>query len=136
MTSSAIDPAIAREVFLLRVQEIVSRIEYRPEYEIEVAIDKADRNGRVFLQVLHTRPDAMTGRVGQGKGGKRYLSPHMTESEVVRVAFAACLAYEEHEVREFFRWTPGSGMPARAVFGPHIGVAALYTSADQLDVRP
>ena len=38
-----------------------------------------------------------------GRGGVRWLHEHMSKSDVVRMAFGACLAYEEHEVREFFR---------------------------------
>ena len=127
----------AQQEFLARVQEIAGRVQYREEtYEFEVDIDRADPDGRVFVQLLHERPDANTGVLSQGAGGKRYLSPHMTDSEVVRTMFGAAVAYEEHEVREFFRYRPaGSSKEIRQVFGPHIDTDSLWLVANQLDVR-
>lgn len=121
----------AGRTHLERVRHLVELITYRPEsYRVEVDIDRADPAGRVFIQVLHDRPDAFTGVMGEGKGGKRYLSPHQTDSEIVRTVFSACLAYEEHEVREFFQYR------GKRVFGPHIDVEALATIADDIDIRP
>lgn len=121
--------------FLDVVQDIVSRIEYRKGYRFEVAIDKKDPEGRVYVQLWHTRPDAYTGEPGEGRGGKRYLSPHATDSEIVRTLLGAALAYEEHEVREFFRYRPRFETEARPVFGPHSDVDQLWKVADILDVR-
>lgn len=62
-------------------------------------------------------------------GRKWRLSVHMTKSELVRTIFMACLAFQEHELRERFRYR---GM---AIFGPHIDVDALAETAEAMDRR-
>lgn len=126
--------------WLERVREVVGRIDYRgDDYRFRVEVDAADPEGRVFIQLQHWRPDADTGVMAWGGGGKSYLSPHATVSEIVRRCLGLALAYEEHEVREWFRYLP-EGWPADAepvrVFGPHIDVDALAEVAHRLDVRP
>lgn len=122
--------------FLEIVRDIVRRVEYRDGYRWEVAIDQKDPAGRVYVQLLHVRPDAVTGEIGEGRGGKRYLSPHMTDSEIVRALFGAAKAYEEHEVREWFKYRPRDQQEARPIFGPHGDVDMLWRVADILDIRP
>jgi len=140
VTSTEQTPAeqTVQETWLERVQAVVDRISYRPDtYRWRVEVDQEDPLGRVFVQLQHYRPDAFTGAMAWGHGGKSYLSPHMTEGELVRRLLGAALAYEEHEVREFFMWRPEGTEPGeeRRVFGPHISVSALWDVADQLDVR-
>ncbi|MCW2763870.1 MAG: hypothetical protein JWR85_4071 [Marmoricola sp.] len=116
--------------WLQYVRDLMASVAYRDDtYRYRVEIDQADPHGRVFIQLEHLRPDAFTGELKWGNGGKRYLSPFMTTSEIIRAAFAAALAYEEHEVREWFTYHQ------RRVFGPHIDVDALWTVANDLDIR-
>ena len=75
---------------------------------------------RAYLQVQWTTTCAERGGSYRAHGRKWRLSPHMTRSEVVRTAFMAVLAAEEHEVRENFR------LNGQAVFGPHLGVEDLF----------
>lgn len=120
----------AQAAWLDHVKQVVARVNYRPDsYRFIVAIDQADPAGRVYIQLEHDRPDAFTGAAGVGRGGKSYLSPHMTVSEIVRRMLGMALAYEEHEVREFFQYK------GKRVFGPHIDVEALVEVADELDIR-
>ncbi len=63
------------------------------------------------------------------RGRKWLLSQHMTEGEVVQTALMACLAAEEHEAREAFRYK------GKALFGPHLAVEALLANADEVAVR-
>lgn len=104
-------------------------ISYKDGYGLLLAKDKADPGGRYYFQVECERPDTVTGQTGIGRGGKAYLSPHMTVSELTRLAFGLFRAYEEHECREFFQWK------GRAIFGPHIDSHALWEAADKLDYR-
>ncbi len=115
--------------FEQRVHELVGQISYREDYSILVERDKRAAGGRLYLQVEHGRRDVQTGEMGLGRGGKAYLSPAMTDSEIVRKAFQLCLAYEEHEVREHFQFR------GRRVFGPHIDVEALWRVAEDTDER-
>lgn len=92
---------------------------------IEAALREVKAPREVRLRFDGERPYLQV----QPAGRKWWLSPHMTASEVVRTAFMACLAYEEHELREFFTWR------GARVFGPHLDVEALVEVADCEDRR-
>ncbi len=66
--------------------------------------------------------------IADGREPKIY-TPHMTESELVQTAFAAALAAEEHECREFFQYQ------GKRPFQPHVSIHALMAVCDQEDVR-
>lgn len=104
-------------------------VKHREDCVLVLLKDQKDAEGRWYYQVHCKRPDAYTGEVGWGYGGKAYLSPHANEAELVRTAFALFKAYDEHEVREGFRWK------GRAIFGPHISVEALWEASEHLDFR-
>jgi len=108
---------------------VVERISYKQGYRLIIERDKKDEKGRLYIQVECDRPDCYTLEIGKGRGGKAYLSEHMTVSEIVRLAFGLFKAYEEHECREWFKYAD------RAVFGPHIDVEAMWTVADTFDFR-
>ena len=66
--------------------------------------------------------DGMRLRVERGEGlnGRWWLmEPGVSESDVVRTAFKAAITWEEHELRERFRYK------GAAVFGPHIELDRL-----------
>lgn len=118
------------EKFEVAVRNLVKLISYKDGYRLICETDKTDpENGRLYLQVECDRPDVFTGVMGTGRGGKAYLSEHMTDGEIVKIAFGLFKAYEEHECREFFK------LQGRAIFGPHISVEALWEVADRLDFR-
>lgn len=72
------------------------------------------QGGDNYLQIIDTElePDFNSGR-------KWRISLHMCRSELVQTAFAAYLAWVEHEARESFRYG------GQAVFGPHLDVDVL-----------
>lgn len=120
-------PEEARE-FYLRVRGIADDISYKKGYRLAVEFDQT-HGTRVYLQAQCYRPDTLTGIMGWGRGGKMYLSPHMTDSEIVQGAFGLFKAYEEHECREFFMYQ------GKRVYGPHISVEALLEVADRTTYR-
>jgi hypothetical protein len=85
-------------------------VSYRPNYHIDSDYD----GGRWWIEIVHERHDAVTGQWGQGRGGKRWLEKTASRSDIIRCVFGAFAAYEEHEVREFFRYN------GQQVFGPHM----------------
>lgn len=93
---------------------IVERILY-PDHWF-VLIPKGDG---YLLQLRYLEPDVDTGKVEEQHARKWYVSPHATESEIVRTAFAACMMSAEHRVREHFHYK------GKRVFGPHLEVAHL-----------
>lgn len=114
---------------VLEMQDIISRIRYRPNWNLYVFYDTERR--LIILQLVIREPDCympLEPPVEQ-KGRKWLLSNHMTESEVVMTAFKALLTAEEHEARERFTYR------ARRIFGPHINVNRLVEVCDDLDAR-
>ena len=85
--------------------------------------------GRYYYQIECWRKDVITGHMGYGRGGKAYLSEHMTRNELVQCIFGLYQSYWIHEARENFQWR------GRRVFGPHIDTEALWDAATHIDAR-
>lgn len=117
------------DAFQDRLVKIGFDILLAENFSLTVGSDHQDPNGRFYFQIRCWREDVITGEMGYGYGGKAYLSPHMTDSELVQIAFGLYKGYYEHEARETFRYK------ARRVFGPHISVEALWEVARRVDVR-
>lgn len=83
--------------------------------------------GAIMLQVTFPAPDCHTGEVVEQRGRKWYISPHMTNSEIVQTAFLAAKVAMEHELRENFLYK------GEAIFGPHFSSEALAEFARQGD---
>lgn len=124
-----IDMTTDHSEFEKRVRALVDDITYKDGYYLICQWDKTFGN-RLYLQVQCWRPDTFTGEHGWGYGGKAYLSEHMTDGEILRLAFSLFAKYEEHECREFYKYK------GKALFGPHIDPLALWEIADRLDFRP
>lgn len=106
------------------LEEIISNIDCSP-YFIRIL----PASGGWNIQARLEREDVVTGEWGTGSGGKLYVSPHSTTSEVVQKCLGAVLAFSEHEVRETFKWK------GRAVFHPHYNVDELWAICDRTDIR-
>lgn len=117
------------EEFLARIERIAADIELGMGCKLKIGRDEEVPNGRFYLQVECLRPDAFTGEMGLGYGGKAYLSRYASDNELVQTAFGLYKGYWEHEARETFKWRK------RRVFGPHIDTAALWEVAKRVDVR-
>lgn len=121
------------ESFSQRLLRIKDNITLPDNFELRIGFDgddPADPNaGRFFFQIRCWRMDVITKEMGYGYGGKAYLSPHATESELVQTAFGLYKGYLEHEARETFEWR------GRRVFGPHMDVNAVWEVARRVDVR-
>jgi len=122
-------PDIGDPVWSSNFFEVWQGVSYKDGYGLLLAKDQKDAEGRWYFQVEADRLDAMSGKPGLGRGGKAYLSPHMSVSELTRLVFDLFRSYEEHECREFFKWR------GRAIFGPHISSEALWQAATELDFR-
>lgn len=119
---------------------ILHNLEYKPEREFYFAFGSItsapnDDDGeyayaQIWVELRTRRPDTFTGEFKTGYGGRRYLPRHATTSQIVRILFGACMAYEEHEVREAFRYQ------GARIFGPHIDITALADVADRIEQRP
>jgi len=115
--------------FRHRLEQIVGDITLSENHAIVIGRDAAIPDGRYYFQIKCWRKDAVTGEMGFGFGGKAYLTPHATDSELVQTVFGLYKGYWEHEARETFEWR------GRRVFGPHISTEALWEIARRVDVR-
>lgn len=112
---------------------ILSKIEYRrPGREKWKLIVRYD-HFRPYMQVVSTGGvDSDTGKDLNWTGRKWWLSEYMCVTEVVRTAFKAIQAAEEHETCENFRYK------GCVIFSPHRSVDALAAAAlplDSIDTR-
>lgn len=98
------------------LQSILEDITYKEGYSFEAAQEK--RSGLMFrLKVI--RPCHVTGIPGTGYTLWFTVESGMHKDQIVRQAFKMILSFEEHEVREQFRY---KGQP---IFGPHLPVESL-----------
>lgn len=110
-----------------RLRKLVQDIDLAENFGIVLGQD--ERGNRLYLQIECFRKDVVTGKIGYGYGGRAYLSPHATDSELVQTIFGLYKGYWEHEARETFKWR------GRRIFGPHIDTQALWEIAERTDAR-
>ena len=107
------------------MREVLTRVRYL-DWAFVVKLD----GDRPYLQVQFMASDT---RYGGGPthqtGRKWFLSPHMTESELVGTAFKAVITAVEHEARENFKYK------GRPIYGPHIPIEKLWIAAEYVDAR-
>lgn len=117
----------AFDAFKARLDNVVNEVKLAENFCVIIGRDGAA--GRYYFQIACYRKDVVTGEMGVGYGGKAYLSPHATDSELVQTVFGLYKGYWEHEARETFEWR------GRRVFGPHIDTEALWEIAERTDAR-
>jgi hypothetical protein len=103
-----------------QIKEIVGEIQYRPDWEFHVG------GAATFFDVVTTNPFLQIRFFADGEMQhcrKWQLSFHMMPSEIVRTAWKAVLAAEEHEAAEQFRY---KGV---MIYNPHFDVDALVEFA-------
>lgn len=112
---------------MARIERVVSKVAY-PPWTITVRQD----GPRSYLQIRDDHGVCnVTGGSKPWSGRKWMLSPHMTDTEIVKTALKAVLSAVEHETLENFKY---EGV---AIFDPHIRVDDLLAlrAACPLDLR-
>jgi|CXWL01.1.fsa_nt_gi hypothetical protein len=109
------------------IEEVIQQVSYK-NWRFIVG---CDLGGRDYLQVSWQGEDVTSGIITEQKSRKWWLSPHMTNTELVTTAYKAVMAAEEHEVREYFRYKGAQ------VFNPHFDVDELvqFSKTVRLDSR-
>ncbi|WNN95131.1 hypothetical protein SEA_MAGRITTE_180 [Microbacterium phage Magritte] len=115
------------ETFEDRLRGIVAQIELGMNCQVRIGFS-AERQEH-FVQIKCYRMDVITKKMGWGRGGKYWPSPHSTRNEIVQAIFGLYKGYWEHEARENFTYR------GRRVFGPHMDVDQIWTVANKVDVR-
>lgn len=100
----------------MKVCNLISDISYK-DWTFKVGnMDKG-----WFVQCRFMAPDADTGCDEVQAGRKWYISPHMTDSEIVQTVFSAVKMAETHELHENFRY---KGVQP---FNPHLDLNHLVS---------
>lgn len=108
------------------VRSIVNDIVIPRPLEIRVANHP---EGRIFLQIFQDTICNRTGEAYRDGGRKWDISSHATTSEVVFTIWKALLTFQEHELREQFKYK------GKRILDPHISVEALLQVCDKLELR-
>lgn len=115
------------DIDMTRLRSILSEVSYK-DWTLDFRLDP-HRNLAPYMQWRFNARCARSGECTEQAGRKWYLSPHMTESELVLTAFKAALAAEEHECRELFCYH------GHCILNPHVSVQALISICSIEDVR-
>lgn len=109
------------------VRELLDKVAYKAHWVLRVDTDHD--SGRTYLQWQFYGACSVTGASQWHNCRKWYLSPHMTDGEIVQTAFAAALQAEEHECREFFKYD------GHVIMNPHLSLEALTSRAHMTEGR-
>jgi len=113
---TAVQPKKSKAV----IENIISQIRF-PNRKFRL-IEKGDG---YLLQLFYDEPDIDTGHIMTHFTRKWYISPYMTESEIVEAAFSACKRSMEHYTCEHFLYK------GRRVYSPHFNVNGKIFLCDQ-----
>jgi hypothetical protein len=108
-------------VNLSRMREVVALCSH-PDYEFAVIVDG---RGAIYLQAGYLEADVETQLPERQLTRRWFLSPEMTESEIVQTAFKCVMTSMEHRAREWFRFA------GNAIFGPHFDVHELWKLCEE-----
>lgn len=120
---------------LARVTAIVDRISARcfsTNFIFMVDLDKK-YGKRVYIQTVYYAEDTKGKSdefLNRFKGRKWYLSPHMTDDEIVKTCFLAFEITVRHEILEGFR------VDKQLLFNPHTPFDILQTVSSIEHERP
>lgn len=106
------------------IRDVLDRITYKTWY-----LKVSSEYGRLYLQWVFHGPCSVSGNNEMHSCRKWFLSPHMTDGELVQTAFAAALQAEEHECREFFKYD------GHVIMNPHLSLEALVSRAHMTEGR-
>lgn len=87
-----------------RVEKLLKRIKlecFGTKFKLVCEIDKVF-GGRYYLQIHYNASCNKTGEMQEWHSGKRYLSEHMTDDEVVKQAYSLFETTVKHEIMEGF----------------------------------
>jgi hypothetical protein len=93
------------------IEEVLDRVAFMDRKII--LLEKGDG---FLLQVQYFEADVHTGLIALQKARKWYVSPFMTETELVETAFKACRTSMEHVLKEHFLYK------GRRVYSPHFSI--------------
>lgn len=125
MTIEEIRTLLGRVSCELLGTEFTLLVEHDKKFRMYRGINPEKIDARIYLQVQYQAPCTKTGVYGTWKGGKYYLSSHMTPDEIVKKAYVAFEAAVKHEIMEGFK------VDGKILFNPHVHFEALLEVSDR-----
>jgi uncharacterized protein (DUF433 family) len=131
-------PTLSKEM----IEYAGTQLSGKTRAEIQEIVDKISFMDRTFrllpkgdgylLQLSYYEADVETGEMALQRARKWYISPWMTETEIVETAFAACRRSMDHILKEHFTYK------GRRVYSPHFGINGRIELCDMawFDRRP
>lgn len=110
-----------------RLQNNLNQIQLR-DWTFKLGQDPG--GGRFYVQAHFPDYDSYEGIPKVEKSGKRYLSEHMKENEVIQQALALAMAGIVHQVRKNFLFA------SYRIFGPHFNLSKLAEVAKKSQSLP
>jgi hypothetical protein len=106
---------------LIQIRELISHIKCRIfDHDLLISAEYDKKGGnRIYLQIHYFATCTKTGEQKTWKGGKHYLSTHMTEDEIVKRCYVAFEQAVKHEVMEGFTFD------SKPIFNPHVNFRKL-----------
>jgi len=101
-----------------QIERIIAQVQFNEEKF--VLLSKGDG---FLLQLTYHEKDIETGKLALQKSRKHYISPFMTETEIVDTVFYCVLRSVEHRVREHFLYK------GERVRSPHFSIEARISMA-------
>lgn len=111
---------------LTNTENVMNMITYKHGWKPNVIMK---RGGVVLVYWEFSATDVKTGKQETWKSRKWYISPHMTNSEIVQTFFLAAKIAEIHEMHESFRYK------GEILFNPHYDSDSIVESNIKEDVR-
>jgi hypothetical protein len=112
------------------VKDVLGRVSFAPscvdmgwKWEVKTAYSEHGHISGWLIRTTFRRPDRDTGEVEEGFGRWWHVPVGVTESGVVKTAFAAAKLILEHELMESFR------VDGVRIFDPHHTIADLRMAA-------
>lgn len=110
-------------------RDVVSQCAF-PGYTFHV---KMNGRGDLYLQGEYAEPDAVVGVIlgaAEVQLTRRwFLSPKMSDSEIVQTVFKCVITSMEHRTREWFTWKE------RPIFHPHHNLQRLWEICETRETR-
>lgn len=93
------------------IEEILAHVSYADR-----TFELLPKGDGFLLRLFYMEKDVETGKMELQKSRKHYVSPYMTESEIVETAFLCAQRSSEHVLREHFTYQ------GARIYSPHFHV--------------
>jgi hypothetical protein len=116
---------------LQHIQNLLKEISYKEGWSILTTNRATPDSLQEFILIYwkFDAPDVKTGLIETWTSRKYYISPYMSDSEIIQTAFLAAKVAEEHEILEAFKYK------GKTLFSPHMDLNYFINTEIPEDAR-